>query len=90
MHMRRKRVVEGSEVFQSYLFRPDEEECAVFVLPIRFDDWQPSEPACIDEATLAQLDTVPTRFPNLDRYPLPVASRNIEAVEVPFEKPEPG
>ncbi|MFH1744367.1 MAG: hypothetical protein ABIH23_35640 [bacterium] len=87
VHMRRKRVVEGSEVFQSYLFRP-EEECSVFVLPIRFENWKPNDPVNVDRVILEQLDTVPTRFPNLDRYPLPIASRGKEAVEVSIEKTE--
>jgi len=83
--MRWKRVVEGSEVFQTYLFRPEQEKCPVLVLPIRLEDWHPGDPSAADKVTIAKLDAALARFPNLDRYPLPIASRHKEAVEVPRE-----
>ncbi|HPA48333.1 MAG TPA: hypothetical protein PK395_21395, partial [bacterium] len=82
--MRRKQVVEGSEVFQTYLFRPEEEKCPVLVLPIRLADWRPGDPSVADKVATANLDAALARFPNLDRYPLPIASRNKEAVEIPW------
>ncbi len=82
--MRRKQVVEGSEVFQTYLFRPEEEKCPVLVLPIRLEDWHPGDPSVADKVATAKLDAALARFPNLDRYPLPIASRNKEAVEIPW------
>ena len=86
VNMRRRRVVEGSEVFQSYLYRLEENGCSVLVLPIQSEDWRPGVPAEIDRVTLEQLRTVPDRFPSLDRYPLPIASRGREAFEVSEEE----
>lgn len=88
--MRRKRVVEETEVFQTYLYRAEEEGYCALVLPLHWDDWRPGEPRNIDKATLEQLGTVPSRFPRLDRYPLPIASRGREAVEVAVEKADEG
>ncbi len=85
--MRKKKPVEESEVFQTYLFRPQEEGFSVLVLPATLADWQSGQTYNIDEPTLARLDTVPPRFPALDRYPLPIASAKKEAVEVTSPPP---
>ena len=85
--MRKKKPVEESEVFQTYLFRPEEEGFSVLVLPTTLADWQSGKTYTIDEPTLARLDTVPPRFPALDRFPLPIASAKKDAIEVAIPPP---
>jgi len=80
--MRKKKPVEESEVFQRYLFARQEDGFSVLVLPISLADWQAGKTVEIDEVTLARLESVPTRFPDLDVYPLPIASRKSHAVEL--------
>ncbi|HOE10492.1 MAG TPA: hypothetical protein PLQ35_00930 [bacterium] len=82
--MRWKRAVKGSEVFQTYLFRPEEEKCPVLVLPMQLEDWHPGDPSAVDKVSVLKLEGMPERFLNLHRYPLPIASRNKEAVELPW------